>query len=143
MAINAQELQGQWNTLRGQVKDRWGQLTDHDLRIQDGNVDQLVGRIQKRTGEGRDAIERFLGELTARGPAVISPAAARVDRFAHQASNRLRERTGRMADEVRVQFHGGQVVVRHDSTRSVAVAFGFGLVAGVIAGLALRSRRGP
>jgi len=35
---------------------------------------------------------------------------------------------------------GEKVVVRRDSTRSVAVAFGFGLVAGLIAGLALRSR---
>jgi len=140
MAINAQELQGQWSTLRGQVKDRWRQLTDDDLQIQEGNVDQLVGRIQKRTGESRDAIERFLGELTARGSSVISAAAATAGRFAHQASNRLRESTGRMADEVRVQFHGGQVVVRHDSTRSVVMAFGFGLVAGLIAGLALRSR---
>jgi len=140
MAINAQELQGQWNTLRGQVKDRWGKLTDHDLRLQEGNVDQLVGRIQKRTGEGRDAIERFLGELTARGSSVISPAAEAADRFAHQASNRLCESTGRLADEVRVQFNGGLVVVRHNTTRSVAVPFGFGLVVGLIVGMALRSR---
>ena len=31
MAINAQELQGQWNQLKGQVKEKWGQLTDDDL----------------------------------------------------------------------------------------------------------------
>ena len=42
MAINAQELQGQWNNLRGQVKQKWGQLTDDDLQIHQGNVDQLV-----------------------------------------------------------------------------------------------------
>ena len=66
MAINAQELQGQWNNLRGRVKERWGQLTDDDLQIQGGNVDQLVGRIQQRTGEGRESIEKFLNDLTAR-----------------------------------------------------------------------------
>jgi uncharacterized protein YjbJ (UPF0337 family) len=131
MAINAQELQGQWDTLRGQVKDRWGQLTDDDLQIQEGNVDQLVGRIQQRTGEGRETIEQFLGELAARGSSIISRAAETIDRFAHQASNRLRENTGRMADEVRVQFNGGQVVVRRNMTRSVAVPFGFGLIAGL------------
>ncbi|MBV8233105.1 MAG: CsbD family protein, partial [Planctomycetaceae bacterium] len=74
MAINAQELQGQWNTLRGRLKERWGQLTDDDLQIQDGNVDQLVGRIQQKTGEAREAIENFLTELTSRGGSALSQA---------------------------------------------------------------------
>lgn len=126
--------------MRGQVKDHWGQLTDDDLQIQGGNVDQLVGRIQQRTGEGREAIEQFLGELTARGSSFIARAAESVDRFAHQASNQVYESTGRVADEVRVQFNGGQVVVRHNRARSVAVPLCLGLVVGLIAGLALRSR---
>ena len=67
MAINAQALQGQWNQVKGQVRERWGQLTDDDLQIHGGNIDQLVGRIQQRTGETRDVVERYLTELTARG----------------------------------------------------------------------------
>ena len=63
MAINAQELQGQWNRLKGQVKEKWGQLTDDDLQISGGNVDQLVGRIQQKTGVARDQIEKFLSDL--------------------------------------------------------------------------------
>jgi len=72
MAINAQELQGQWNQLRGQVKEHWGQLTDDDLTIQGGNIDQLVGRIQQRTGETRDAIEKFLTGLTSQGGSAVA-----------------------------------------------------------------------
>ena len=34
--INAQELQGQWNKIRGQVKEKWGQLTDDDLGTNSG-----------------------------------------------------------------------------------------------------------
>ena len=40
MAINAQQLQGQWNQLKGQVREKWGQLTDDDLQLTGGNVDQ-------------------------------------------------------------------------------------------------------
>ena len=98
MAINTQELQGQWNQLRGQVKQKWGQLTDDDLQIQGGNVDQLVGRIQQRTGEGREAIEKYLTELTSRGASSISQATEAVSGLAQQAGERLREGYGQVAD---------------------------------------------
>jgi len=140
MAINAQELQGQWNKLRGHVKERWGQLTDDDLQIQGGNVDQLVGRIQTRTGETREAIERFLTDLTSRGSSTVAQAAEAVGQFAQQAGDRLRDRYSDIADQARDRYDMAQDVVRHNPSQSVAVAFGVGLVAGLVVGLALRSR---
>jgi len=140
MAINAQELQGQWNKVRGQVKEKWGQLTDDDLQIQNGNVDQLVGRIQQRTGEARESIEKFLTELTSRGSSVVSQAAEAVSGFAGQASDRFRDTYGSIADQTRQGYEMAEDMVRHNPTQSVAAAFGVGLVAGLIVGLALRSR---
>jgi uncharacterized protein YjbJ (UPF0337 family) len=140
MAINAQELQGQWNQLRGRVKEKWGQLTDDDLQIHGGNIDQLVGRIQQRTGEGREAIEKFLGDLTARGSSMISQATESVRDYASHAGSRIREHYGDMADMARERYDMAQDVVRHNPAQSVAAAFGLGLVAGLVVGLALRSR---
>jgi uncharacterized protein YjbJ (UPF0337 family) len=140
MAINAQELQGQWNKLRGQVKERWGQLTDDDLQIQGGNVDQLVGRIQQKTGEGREAIEKFLSDLTSRGSSTIAQAAEAVSNYAQQAGGRLRDHYGDLAGSARERYDMAQDLVRHNPSQSVAVAFGVGLVAGLVVGLALRSR---
>jgi len=140
MAINAQELQGQWTKLRGQVKEKWGQLTDDDLQIHGGNVDQLVGKIQQKTGEGREAIEKFLGDLTSHGASAISQAAGAVSSFAATAGDRFRDQYGNLSDQARERFDSAQDVVRHNPTQSVAAAFGIGLVAGLIVGLALRSR---
>jgi len=140
MAINAQELQGQWNKLRGQVKERWGQLTDDDLQIQGGNVDQLVGKIQQRTGESREAIEKFLTDLTSGGASAVAQATQAVSNFAQQAGDRLRDRYGDVADQARDRYDMAQDIVRHNPSQSVATAFGVGLVAGLIVGLALRSR---
>jgi uncharacterized protein YjbJ (UPF0337 family) len=140
MAINAQQLQGQWNQLKGQVKERWGQLTDDDLQINNGNVDQLVGRIQQKTGEGREAIEKFLTELTSRGSSAISQASEAVSHFAHQAGDRLRDRYGDMSNQARERYEMAEDMVRHNPGQSVAAAFGIGLVVGVVVGLALRSR---
>jgi len=140
MAINAQELQGQWNTLRGQVKQKWGQLNDDDLQIHGGNIDQLVGRIQQKTGEGREAVEKFLGELTSKGSSAVAHATEAVGQYAQQAGDRLREHYSQLSDSARERYDMASDVVRHNPTQSVATAFGIGLVAGVIVGLALRSR---
>jgi len=151
MAINAQEIQGQWNNLRGRVKEKWGQLTDDDLQIHGGNIDQLVGRIQQKTGEGREAIEKFLGELTSRGGSAVSSAAEAVGNFAQQAGDRLRDQYGHFAEQARAQYgefadqarerlDSAQDIVRHNPGQSVAAAFGVGLVVGVVFGLAIRSR---
>jgi uncharacterized protein YjbJ (UPF0337 family) len=140
MAINAQELQGQWNKLKGQVKEKWGQLTDDDLQISGGNVDQLVGRIQQKTGVARDAIEKFLNDLTQHGGSAVAQAAQAVGDFSHKAGDRLRESYGQVSEEVRDRYEQAEDLVRHNPTQSVAAAFGIGLVAGLIVGLALRSR---
>ena len=140
MSINAQALQGQWNQLRGQVKEKWGQLTDDDLQFTSGNIDQLVGRIQKRTGEGREAIERYLGELTSRGASAISQAAETARDYTANAGGRLREQYGHYADEARERYGMAEDMVRHNPGQSVAAALGLGLVAGIVIGLALRSR---
>lgn len=140
MAINAQELQGQWNRLKGQVKEKWGQLTDDDLNIQGGNVDQLVGRIQQKTGIAREQIEQFLNDLTSRGGSAVAQAAQAVGDFAHNAGDRLRDTYGNVAGAARERYEMAEDLVRHNPGQSVAAAFGVGLVAGLIVGLALRSR---
>jgi uncharacterized protein YjbJ (UPF0337 family) len=138
--INAQEIQGQWNQIRGQVKQRWGQLTDDDLMLQGGNVDQLIGRIQQRTGEAREAIEDFLGDLTSRGAGTISQVAGSAREFAQHAGQRFRDTYGQVGDLARERYEMAEDLVRSNPSQSVAAAFGFGLVVGVVVGLALRSR---
>jgi len=134
--INAQELQGQWNKIRGQVKEKWGQLTDDDLAMQGGNVDQLVGRIQQRTGEAREAIETYLGDLASRASGFAESARG----YASQAGDRLREGYGQFSDMAGRRYEMAEDMVRHNPGQSVAAAFGIGLVVGVVVGLALRSR---
>ncbi len=58
--MNTLEIKGNWNIIKGTVKQKWAALTDDDLQYIDGQQDELVGRIQKRTGESRDAIEQAI-----------------------------------------------------------------------------------
>jgi uncharacterized protein YjbJ (UPF0337 family) len=58
--MNKLEMKGNWNITKGKLKQKWGRLTDDDLDIASGNLDEVIGRIQKRTGERREAIERAI-----------------------------------------------------------------------------------
>lgn len=140
MAINTQELQGQWNKLQGKVREKWGQLTEDDLQIQGGNIDQLVGKIQARTGEGREAIEKFLTGLTGKGSEGVAKAAEQVSQFAQSVAPKLKEQYGQLSDGTREKLEQGYKAMQDSPTPAVAIAFGVGILAGVMVGLSFRSR---
>ena len=54
------EIKGDWNITKGKLKQKWASLTDDDLQYAEGKQDELIGRIQKRTGETREAIEKVV-----------------------------------------------------------------------------------
>ncbi len=57
------EIKGNWNELKGKVKQRWGNLTDDDLQYTEGKEDELVGRIQQKTGSTREEVINYLKSL--------------------------------------------------------------------------------
>jgi uncharacterized protein YjbJ (UPF0337 family) len=60
--MNEEKLKGNWNQIKGKMKQKYGNLTDDDLTYAEGNVDELIGRIQEKTGESREQVERMLEE---------------------------------------------------------------------------------
>ena len=60
--MNTLEIKGDWNITKGKLKQKWAKLTDNDLVWSEGKNEELVGRIQKRTGETREAVEKALKE---------------------------------------------------------------------------------
>ena len=60
--MNKLQIKGDWNIAKGKLKQRWARLTDDDLTYQQGMENELVGRIQKRTGETREAVEKAVQE---------------------------------------------------------------------------------
>jgi uncharacterized protein YjbJ (UPF0337 family) len=60
--MNTLIIKGNWNIAKGKLKRKYAQLTDDDLQYTEGSADELVGRIQKRTGQAREAIEKAVQE---------------------------------------------------------------------------------
>lgn len=127
--VNQQVLDGNWTSIKGQIQETWGHLTDNDLQKVKGDAKQLVGLIQTKTGEAREQIEAKLEDLVARG-----------SNIAAQAGEHVQAAYDQTAEQVRQGYRQAEEMVQQRPIESVAVAFGSGLIAGVIVGLVMRSR---
>ncbi len=57
------ELRGNWNQLKGKLKQKYSQLTDKDLTYVKGKKDELIGRLQKKLGKSRGEVIAVLKKL--------------------------------------------------------------------------------
>jgi uncharacterized protein YjbJ (UPF0337 family) len=62
--MNWDRVEGKWKQATGKVKEKWGKLTDDDLRLVNGKREQLVGRIQERYGLAKEEAERQVDEFS-------------------------------------------------------------------------------
>ena len=57
------DVKGNWNEIKGKLKQKYGQLTENDLIFSEGKEDELLGRLQKRLGRSKEDLRREIGEL--------------------------------------------------------------------------------
>jgi uncharacterized protein YjbJ (UPF0337 family) len=50
------EIKGNWNQIKGRLKQKYGKLTDDDLIYAEGQADELLGRLQEKTGQTREEL---------------------------------------------------------------------------------------
>jgi len=54
--MNSTEVKGNWNVIKGKLKQRYAELTDDDLTYVEGAEDELVGRLQVKLGKSKQEI---------------------------------------------------------------------------------------
>ena len=57
------KFKGNWNEVKGKLKQKFGQLTDNDLVFTEGKEDEMLGRLQKRLGRSKEEVRRMIEEL--------------------------------------------------------------------------------
>ncbi len=57
------QMKGNWNEIKGKLKQKYGQLTDDDLAFADGKEDELLGRLQKRLGRTEDELRAEIEDM--------------------------------------------------------------------------------
>lgn len=56
------QFKGTWNEFKGKAKQMWGKITDDDLDVAEGNFQEGLGRIQRKTGESMEDIKQRFSE---------------------------------------------------------------------------------
>ncbi len=57
------KLKGDWNQTKGKIKQAYSDLTDDDLKYDEGKNDELVGRLQKKIGKTKDEVIKWIENL--------------------------------------------------------------------------------
>jgi len=60
--MNWDQIGGKWSQLKGEVRQKWGKLTDDDLEVMAGSKDKFVGRLQERYGIAKEQAQMQVDE---------------------------------------------------------------------------------
>ena len=61
--MNRDIIGGNWKKLKGQMQAKWGDLTNDDFDVAEGNATYLAGKLQERYGWEKDRAEREVNEF--------------------------------------------------------------------------------
>ncbi|UPT68299.1 MAG: CsbD family protein [Sphingobacteriales bacterium JAD_PAG50586_3] len=57
------KAEGSWNELKGKLKQAYADLTDDDLLYEEGQADEMWGKIQQKIGKSKDEIKKFIDKV--------------------------------------------------------------------------------
>ncbi|WP_121665553.1 CsbD family protein [Mesonia aquimarina] len=61
--MNQTELEGKWNQVKGKFKQQYGDVTDDDVTFSEGKFDEMLGRLQEKTGKTKEELKNEIERL--------------------------------------------------------------------------------
>ncbi len=56
--MNNDQIEGKWKQIRGEFKQKYGRLTDDDVTYSEGKFDEMLGKLQEKTGQSKEELKR-------------------------------------------------------------------------------------
>lgn len=56
--MNDDQIEGKWKQIRGEFKQKYGKLTDDDVTYSEGKFEEMLGRMQEKTGKSKAELKR-------------------------------------------------------------------------------------
>jgi len=61
--MNTTELEGNWNELKGKLKQKFAVLTDNDLMFVEGKKEEMLAKLQIKLGKTKEEFHKIIEEL--------------------------------------------------------------------------------
>jgi uncharacterized protein YjbJ (UPF0337 family) len=61
--MNTTESKGNWNEIKGKLKQKYATLTDDDVMFADGKKDEMLGRLQIKLGKSKEELHKLISSL--------------------------------------------------------------------------------
>jgi len=61
--MKTEEIKGNWNEQKGKLKQKFAVLTDNDLMYEEGEKDEMLGKLQKKLGKTKEEFDKIIAEL--------------------------------------------------------------------------------
>jgi uncharacterized protein YjbJ (UPF0337 family) len=139
--MTKEEIQGSWNQIVGAIQKEYANITGDELAAVKGNVSQLVGLIQRKTGGAKQDIEAFIDKAASGASESAGRIADVAMRYADSAGEAVRDGYTRVQDASTGTYQAAGRMVKKSPVESMLVVFGIGMVAGLFAGASLFGRR--
>ena len=145
LMVTRDQLMGNWNGIVGSLKEKFGEFTKDELTRVEGNFEQLVGLVQRNSGQSKEQIASFISDCCESAGTTYNQVANRASQYATQyadaASEVIRDNYDRVASEAKKGLDYTAQSVGRRPLESLALAVGSGILAGIVLGLSMSSRR--
>ena len=139
--LSKTELMGNWNGIVGSIREKFGEFTNDELAKVDGNYEQLVGLIQRKSGQTKEDIASFLSDCSESASTMYGQVANRTSQYADAAGEMIRDNYDRVSSEAKKGLDYTAKSVGRRPFESIALAVGSGIVAGLMLGYAMSNRK--
>jgi ElaB/YqjD/DUF883 family membrane-anchored ribosome-binding protein len=129
-----------WKEISEKLRQHWAELANEDFQSFNGDVNQVVELIQRKTGDARTIVERYLNELSANAASAFERSTEDVREYARESGERIEEGTRQAVEAWRESRKMAEAYARQRPVASMAVCFGAGILAGLVLGLSVRRR---
>ncbi len=139
--VSQEKMSGNWQSVVGKVKEKFGQITNDDLTRVQGNMDQLVGLIERKAGQTREQAEAFLSTLHDKAEDTYKTVADKGQQVYSQATEMLDEGMKQVSQRAGEGYEYAKETITRRPAESIAVVAGLGVLAGIAIGISMCSKR--
>jgi ElaB/YqjD/DUF883 family membrane-anchored ribosome-binding protein len=129
-----------WKEISEKLRQHWAELANEEFQSFDGDMNQLVELIQRKTGDARSIVEHYLDELKVNTASAVERATDDVREYAHESREKIEEGTRLAAEVLRESRKMAEEYARRRPGATMAVCVGVGILTGLVLGLSTRRR---